>query len=311
MAAVTPDGEASTAAATVPPPLESLHADVERALRVAVDAGTAGAPSAAGEAVEYALLGPGKRIRPLLLLAAYRAGGGEPGPDAARLAASVEMVHAYSLVHDDLPCMDDDPLRRGRPALHVHLGEACAVYAGASLMPLAVWTIADAAERLGLERSRTRRLVTILTRASGGGGMVGGQFLDLEAEGRRLGKEELERMYRGKTGALLASAAEMGGVAAGADDDRTARLRRFGESVGLAFQIVDDRLDVTGSAAELGKASGRDRILDKATYPALFGLDEAQRRSRELVEEACRTVSGLPHADDLEVLAGWVVDRRR
>lgn len=309
-----------------PSELAGLAARVEAALPVVLDRELADAPEAVASPVRYAVLGPGKRLRPLLLLAGWRAAGGEatgpvateeaaaaaPQEDAAAaLACSVELVHAYSLVHDDLPCMDDDVLRRGRPTVHVRYGAAATVLAGAGLMPLAARTVWRAAASLGLEPARGRRLLGILADAAGARGMVGGQLLDLRAEGRATTREELERIHRGKTAALMAASVRMGAVAARAPVDTEARLGRFGVALGLAFQAVDDILDLTGEEAEIGKTSGRDVALGKATYPSVLGLEEAERVSRQLADEARRELAGLASTRELEILTDLVVERRR
>jgi geranylgeranyl pyrophosphate synthase len=260
--------------------------------------------------IRYAVLGPGKRVRPLLLLAAYRAAGGR-STAVEQLACSVELVHAYSLVHDDLPCMDDDVLRRGRPTVHVRFGVRAAVLAGASLMPLAILAIVRAAAAMELPEMATRRLVEILTGASGARGMVGGQLLDLRAEGRAVERSELERIHTGKTARLIAASVSMGGVAAGASEEHAARLDRFGLKLGLAFQAIDDILDLRGTTSELGKVSGRDEVLRKATYPALFGVAEAERISRQLVDSAARELEGLDPSGELRAMAAYIVGRSR
>ncbi len=261
------------------------------------------------EPIRYAVLGHGKRIRPLLLMAAFKATGGR-AQDAARIACSVELVHAYSLVHDDLPCMDDDVLRRGRPTLHVKFGPTAAVLAGAAMMPLAVRTIGLASHALGLSQDRASRLVVRLTAASGGQGMVGGQLLDLRAEGRPVMPDELERIHTGKTAKLIAAAVAMGGMAARAESTDVDRLERFGLRLGLALQAIDDILDMRGTTDELGKESGRDAVLRKATYPGVHGLAEAERLSRELVRSAEAELDGLPESDDLRMIADWILARR-
>jgi geranylgeranyl pyrophosphate synthase len=260
------------------------------------------------DAVRYAVLSPGKRIRPLLLMAAYRASGGEE-PEIADLALSVELVHAYSLVHDDLPCMDDDVLRRGRPTVHVKFGVPLAVLAGAALMPMAVRAILSGGSHLGLDAGTVDRLVHTLADSSGACGMVGGQLLDLRAEGQPVTMEELERIHSGKTGRLIAASALMGGIAAGASDAELEALQRFGMDLGLAFQAVDDILDLRGTPGELGKESGRDRVLGKATYPALFGIEKAEKISRALAEAAIAELEFLDRPEGLRVIASYVIER--
>lgn len=285
-----------------------LREAVEDALETMVREVGAGAPPGVDAVLRYAVLGRGKRIRPVLLLACYRALGGDH-PSAARLACAVELVHAYSLIHDDLPCMDDDALRRGRPTVHVRYGIGAAMLAGALLLPTAVRALVASAGRMELSEAATRRLLLALTDAAGPRGMVGGQYRDLRAEGRRISAEALEELHRGKTGALMAAAAEMGGIAAGASDSLLLRYRAYGDSLGIAFQVVDDILDRTGRPAETGKAVGRDRARRKASAPRVLGLEAARRLARSRAEVAVAEVEGLPGFAVLSALADAAVDR--
>jgi len=290
----------------------AVRARVDAALARILDRAAAGLPEEAADVLRWAVLGPGKRLRPALLLAAHRAAGGNPDAEAAvELGCSVELVHAYSLVHDDLPCMDDDVLRRGRPTVHVRHGTPAAVLAGAVLMPIAATTVWSAASDLALDGARARELLASLARAAGAGGMVGGQLADLRAEGRPVSREELEGIHRRKTAALMSAAVRMGAIAARAPEETVGRLTRFGRTLGLAFQAVDDILDVTGQDAELGKTSGRDAVLGKATYPSVLGLEEAGRVSRELAARAREELEGLGDTSELEALVDAVVERRR
>ena len=285
--------------------------------RTAVDAALAdiaagrlaGMPAPVAEAVRYTLAGGGKRLRGLLLLAAYDAVGGTD--DATALAAAVEVVHAYSLVHDDLPCMDDDDVRRGRATVHRAFGVPVATAAGLAMVPLAAQCAYDAAASLALPEAARGAIVQELMRASGAGGMIGGQLLDLEGEGLALSLEALERIHSAKTGALITAAVVLGGRAAGASDAQLEALRRYGASIGLAFQIYDDVLDVTATSDELGKTAGRDLALRKSTYPAHLGIEGAIARARALVEEACAALeaAGLL-TPALEQVARFTVTRR-
>ena len=261
------------------------------------------------EAIRYALLGEGKRLRAILLLEASRACGGPA--QATELAAAVEVVHAYSLVHDDLPCMDDDDVRRGRPTVHRVYGVEVATAAGLAMVPLAARSAYHAARALGLAPAECGAIVRTLMRASGGGGMIGGQLLDLEAEGVHLSLEAMERVHRLKTGALIAASVELGAQAARASDQRRRALAHYGAAIGLAFQIADDVLDLTATTDELGKTAGRDLALAKSTYPALLGVQGAIERAAALVEEACAAlaVEGLL-TPTLEQLARYIVERR-
>ena len=284
------------------------RAAVDAALLALCDRALGDLPQETSQAVRYSLLGEGKRLRPLLVLAAYRASGG--AADCTLLAAAVEVVHAYSLVHDDLPCMDDDAVRRGRPTTHVVYGAAVATLAGVAMVPLAARAALEGAEALGLPRPVRRAIVLELMRASGAGGMVGGQLLDLETEGRDLTIRELERIHRAKTGALIRAAVRIGGMAASLDDAGMEALTRYGEAVGLAFQIADDVLDATATTETLGKTAGRDAERGKRTYPALLGVDGARARAAALAEEACAALAASRvRANELSDLARYVVAR--
>jgi geranylgeranyl diphosphate synthase type II len=274
-----------------------------------------GAPSALREPIAYALATPGKRLRPILCVSAWRVVRPAHPPDAVyRLACAVEIVHTYSLVHDDLPSMDDDALRRGRPTVHVQFGERAALLAGAALIPAAVRVLDAAARDLGLDAPARGRLVAELCRAGGARGMVGGQWLDLQGEepGASVEAEGMERIHRLKTGALLAAALRIGGMAAGADARQAEALTAYGRELGLAFQIVDDVLDVTRTDAELGKTAGKDAGAGKATYPSLFGLERAERMARERTDRAVAALhaAGIRSAE-LEALAAFVLERGR
>ena len=271
-------------------------------------------PSSVEPAVRHGVLGGGKRLRPILCATAcrvVRSEDREPEDAVWDLAVSLELIHAYSLMHDDLPCMDDAALRRGRPTTHRAHGTETTIRAGAALIPMASLQAWRASERLGLGSRRSREVVRVLTRAAGGGGMVGGQLLDLLAEGRELGPEELTDLHGRKTGALLAASVRMGGVAGGADDAALEALDAYGRAVGLAFQIADDVLDATASASELGKEPS-DESLEKSTYVGLWGVDEARRRAGAVVEEGLEALRGKGLADPaLEALAGYVVAREK
>lgn len=264
------------------------------------------------EAIRYAVGAGGKRLRPILCVAGYRAVAGEPGPDVFRLAAALELIHTYSLVHDDLPSMDDDPVRRGWPSTHIVHGVPAATLAGAAIIPLAARTALEAAGALGLEETAQARIVLDLCRAAGAAGMVGGQLLDLDAEGRPVELEGLERIHRMKTGALLAVAPRLGGLAGRADDRVMTALDVYGRSLGLAFQITDDILDVTSSTAVLGKTAGRDTELEKATYPAVAGVDAAARRAREEAEVARAALEAVGlRSEELAALVVYAIERDR
>lgn len=261
-----------------------------------------------GNAIAYALDGGGKRMRGLLVLAAYRACNGTGL--ATDLAAAVEVVHAYSLVHDDLPCMDDDDMRRGRPTVHRQFDVPTATVAGLTMIPLAASCAFRAAVSLGLDAGEACEIVQRLMRASGAGGMVGGQLLDLEFEGKAATVEDLERIHRSKTGALIECSVVIGAMGARADAAQRSALARYGALVGLAFQIIDDVLDVTSTTAQLGKTAGRDAQHLKSTYPALLGIGNARSRAMHLAADACQDLSRawVSHGE-LEWLARYAVQR--
>jgi farnesyl diphosphate synthase/geranylgeranyl diphosphate synthase type II len=281
---------------------------IDGALARFADRHLAGLDGPVAEAIRYSLLGEGKRMRGILLLSAFDAAGGSG--DASELAAAIEVVHSYSLVHDDLPCMDDDDMRRGRPTVHRVFGVAAATAAGLAMVPLAALCAADAARALSLDAATVGSIVAELMRASGAGGMVGGQLLDLEGEGRPLALADLEEIHRAKTGALITAAAVLGGRAASAPESRLRALARYGAAVGLAFQIADDVLDVTATTHQLGKTAGRDVALKKGTYPALLGVDGAKRRAAALIDDGCRALDEVGLLTPaLERIARFSVER--
>lgn len=321
-------------------------------------------PDSLKSAVEYSLMAGGKRLRPVLVLLANEVCGGEQ-QNAISAACAIEMIHTYSLIHDDLPSMDDDDFRRGRPTSHRVFGEAMAILAGDCLLTLAFETITSSP----LEHRQVAELARILATAAGGAGMVGGQVLDLEAERGKFVKpengpqkqekkqnqscdsagnavpavadsvgscsvhlapngrmpdsgenvsnrmaetrvEELCRIHRMKTGALIVGALELGAVCASADQNSRQQLRRYGDCIGLAFQIADDLLDVTGDQSQLGKQPGRDVDLGKLTFPSLLGIESSRSKAEELVQEACQAVSFFgDHSVWLKDLAKFIVER--
>lgn len=268
-------------------------------------------PDPLGAAAAYALGTTGKRVRPALVLAAYHAAGGRSDAIAG-VAAAVEVVHTYSLVHDDLPCMDDDDQRRGRPTTHVAFDVPTATRAGWLLVPVAVELLVEAGDGLGLGSARVAEMARTLLDAGGFRGMVGGQWLDLAAEGRDLDAGELARIHRGKTGALIQACCELGGMAAGAGPERMAALAAFGQDIGLAFQVADDLLDATSSSSALGKTAGRDALLAKSTYVSVLGVAGARAEARRLADRAVARLqqSGLA-SGPLSDLAGFIIQRTR
>ena len=290
-------------------PLALERETVDRALHDVTAKQLENCAGSVADAVRYALEGSGKRIRGAIVLASYRACGGRG--DASRLAAAVEIVHAYSLVHDDLPCMDDDAFRRGRPTVHRAFDVRTATIAGVAMVPIAVRSAYRAARELGRSAEQAAEIVRELMRASGASGMVGGQWLDLAAAGVDTTVQELERMHRMKTGALLCASARIGARAANASEGIVAALDRFGAEVGLAFQIVDDVLDVTSTSDVLGKTAGSDASRGKRTYPALLGVNGALDRAREHVSAAREALAAQGIlSDELDALASYAVERR-
>ena len=258
-----------------------------------------------GEAMRDAVLGGGKRVRPRLVYAAGRLAG---APMAAldHAAAAVEFVHAYSLIHDDLPAMDDDDLRRGRPTTHIRFGEAHAILAGDALQTLAFEVLATAE----VDADVARQWVRLLGSAAGASGMVGGQVLDLAGETRALELPELDALHRRKTGALIHAAVMMGGVAGRLAADQTAALDGFGAEIGLAFQIHDDVLDETASTDVLGKPSGSDARQGKSTYVSLLGIEQARSAARDVFERACGHLAVFgERGEELLELARFIVQR--
>jgi farnesyl diphosphate synthase len=282
-------------------------ARVEQALS---DWVVADAPAGLGEAMRYAVLDGGKRLRPLLVLAACEAVHGNQEA-ALRAACAVELIHAYSLVHDDMPCMDNDVLRRGKPTVHVKFGQAQALLAGDALQALAFELLAP--EGSAVPASVQAALCRLLARAAGYAGMAGGQAIDLASVGRVLDESQLREMHRRKTGSLLQGSVLMGAACGCVDDQVSAALAAYGAAVGLAFQVVDDILDVTADCATLGKTPGKDAAHDKPTYVALLGLDGSRRFASELLEQALAALagSGLADTQALQALAMMVVNREK
>jgi len=263
-----------------------------------------------GAALEYALGTSGKRVRPALLVACYRAAGGR-APAIHRLGAAVEIIHTYSLVHDDLPCMDDDARRRGRPTTHVVFDVPTATRVGWLLVPVAVEVLGRACRELALDPLARQAVARSLLRASGIQGMVGGQWLDLAAEGRSLVADELEQIHSRKTGALIQAACVVGGLAAGARGALLEAFSAFGTDIGLAFQIADDVLDATATTAELGKTAGRDASLNKSTYVSFLGVEGARREAARLADRAVRWLARAPlDSASLASLASYIVTRQ-
>ncbi|HEY0788219.1 MAG TPA: farnesyl diphosphate synthase [Thermoanaerobaculia bacterium] len=273
------------------------------------------APAVIHEGMRYAVLGGGKRLRPILAIAAAAACGARIEPLLGH-AAALELIHTYSLVHDDLPALDDDDLRRGRKTTHVVFGEAIGILVGDALLTEAFRWLAEPLD--GVPPERLLRAIRAVATAVDSQGMVGGQVADLEAEQMQqrttdagLLLETLQFIHRNKTGKLLTASVELGGLLAGASEEQLGALRGYGESIGLAFQIVDDLLDIEGSAASLGKTAGKDAAQGKLTYPALIGVEASRKRAAELVESAVRSAGmiGGP-LNNLAPIARYITARR-
>ena len=295
--------------------LASVASEIEDVLVAIFDvATTPPVPTRLLSAMRYAALGGGKRLRPFLVVETARLLGGDQ-TTALRAGAAIELVHVYSLAHDDLPAMDDDELRRGKPTLHLAYDEATAILAGDALQTLAFETLADAAT--GTDAAMRAELVRLLAKAAGGAGMAGGQMLDLAAEGRFEGTSELSsqaivQLQAMKTGAILSCAVEMGAVIGRADAPTYQTLLSYGRALGAAFQIADDILDIEASSAELGKATGKDAGRGKATLVGLWGLEKARAELERLTGDALAALSGFgAEADVLRAAARFTADRRK
>ena len=266
-------------------------------------------PESLREAMRYSLLAGGKRLRPILCLAACELVGGDPS-QAMPTAVAVEMIHTMSLIHDDLPAMDDDDLRRGRPTNHKIYGEAVAILAGDALLTRAFEMVA--LRTSGVPAERLLSVVGELSLVAGAPGLVGGQVVDLESEGKEVDLETLEYIHLHKTGALLSACVITGALIGGADEELIKALRIYARGIGLAFQIIDDILDITASSEVLGKTAGKDLIADKTTYPKLLGLEESRKRADALVSEAKDALNPwAERAQPLLALADFITSRDR
>jgi geranylgeranyl diphosphate synthase, type II len=304
--------------------LDARRGEIDAALERILDStARAGCPPIVIESMRYSVMAGGKRFRPVLTLASAEAVGAAAGIDEAAAreralpaACAIELIHTYSLVHDDLPAMDNDTLRRGRPTSHVVFGEGMAILAGDGLLTLAFEVMGSDpiftdSEELGSDPVRRLRALGVIARAAGATGMVGGQAIDLEAVGQagQLDAESLRAMHARKTGALITAAAVSGAILAGAPDTLVGAIRRYAVELGLAFQIVDDILDVEGEAAALGKTTGKDAAAGKPTYPALFGLDESRRMADACLSRATQALDVAGIHGRLADIARWVVTR--
>ncbi len=266
-------------------------------------------PPSIHQAMRHSVFAGGKRLRPILAIEAARMIAGVLPLGVEQLGAALEMLHTYSLIHDDLPALDNDDLRRGRPTCHKVFGEAIAILAGDALQTCAYEVLA----RLACPPEARVRIIEEIARATGTrGGMIGGQVMDLEAEHKKPDAATLEYIHRSKTAALITASVVSGGMYAGAGDSDVALLRGFGQKVGLAFQIADDILDVTQSSEQLGKTAGKDTAAEKATYPALYGIPESERKAAELVSAGCAQLDSFAErAQTLKALATFLVERKK
>ena len=289
--------------------LKERAALVERALAQVIPE-PAGSEARLLEAMRYSLLGGGKRLRPILALAACEAVGGAP-ERAMGFACAVEMIHNYSLIHDDLPCMDNDDLRHGRPTNHRLYGEALATLAGDGLLTDAFRVLACSASD-GVPSAILLRTIADLAAAAGSGGMVGGQVIDLQSEGAPLSLDELKLLHAKKTGALFLASIVGGARIGGGSEPQLVNLDQYARALGLAFQVVDDLLDVEASTEQMGKRTGKDRAAGKATFPSLLGLDKSWQFARRLEQEAREALSEFGvNADPLRAIATFVVERKQ
>jgi geranylgeranyl diphosphate synthase type II len=294
-------------ASTLSPYIKRTRALIEKSLRTSIPAAST-KPATIHRAMRYSLLAGGKRLRPLLCCAASEACGGTIRA-ALPAACAVEMVHTYSLIHDDLPCMDDDSLRRGKPTSHVVFGEGIAVLAGDALLTEAFALLATAKPRA---RYTATDLITELARAAGSRGLIAGQVADLEAEGHQPTEPALYFIHAAKTGMLLRASLKLGAMCAGATKAQAASLDRFGFALGLAFQIQDDILDATQSAQKLGKSAGKDAAAGKMTFPALYGLEKSQALAGQWTDEAIASLKSFgPRGENLRALALSMLRRER
>lgn len=288
--------------------LKEYLVEKRRIVNAALDrwCGDAESPARIVQAMRYSLMAGGKRLRPILCLAASEAVGGEA--EAALVpACALEMIHTYSLIHDDLPAMDDDDLRRGRPTSHVRFDEATALLAGDALLTRAFEILSGNGDP-----ANGMRIIHEIATAAGYQGMIEGQMRDLAAEGAALDADALAEMHSLKTGALIRASVAVGAIAGGAAPARIEALSQYSSRIGLAFQVADDILNVEGDPGVMGKATGTDRDRKKSTYPALLGLEGSRRFSRRLVEEALSAIAGFDdRADPLRAIARYVVERKR
>ena len=284
---------------------ERVNTELERLLT------QPGVPARLSEAMRYSVTAGGKRLRPILCLAACEAVGGD-ADDILTAACALEMIHSYSLIHDDLPAMDDDAIRRGKPTCHVAFDEATAILAGDALLTLAFGSLSAARAADRPDADKWLAVIDLIAEAAGGGGMVGGQMLDMAAEGQSVDLPELERMQRLKTGALIQASVRAGALLGSAGAEQIERLDTYAANIGQAFQIADDILNVEGDPDRLGKAVGSDAARSKTTYPSLLGLDASKILAGEKIDQALNALAIFDNrAEPLRAIARYVIDRSR
>lgn len=263
------------------------------------------------EAMTYSLMAGGKRIRPVLCVAAAEAAGGNP-EDAVPAACALEMVHTYSLIHDDLPAMDDDALRRGKPTCHMAFDEATAILAGDALLTLAFQTLASIELSKAEQAAKWLRVIQLISYAAGYCGMIQGQMLDITSEGRQLTLAELKSLHRLKTGALIEASISSGAVLGGLNSNKISLFESYAQNIGLAFQVTDDILNVEGDPEIMGKAVGTDKLRNKNTYPSLLGLKKSKDFAGKLVENALQALESFDQkAEPLRAIAKYIVERKK
>lgn len=263
------------------------------------------------EAMHYSLFAGGKRLRPILCLAGAEAVGGDT-LETLPVACALEMIHTYSLIHDDLPAMDDDALRRGKPTCHVAFDEATAILTGDALLTLAFQLLASQEGTAGVPADRRLQVIHAVAAAAGYEGMIGGQMADIASEGNRIALSELEQLHLMKTGALINAAVITGAILGGGTSEQVRHLDRYAQNIGLAFQITDDILNVKGDPALLGKSVGTDKEKKKSTYPALLGLEKSRKLAAERIKEALQTLEYFDKkGDPLRAVAQYIIDRKR
>jgi len=263
------------------------------------------------EAMKYSLMAGGKRIRPILCMAATEAAGGD-AENALPAACALEMIHTYSLIHDDLPAMDNDALRRGKPTCHMAFDEATAILAGDALLTLAFQTLSSIEISGADQAAMWLRVIQLISHAAGYCGMIQGQMMDIASEGSQLTVAELQSMHRLKTGALIEASLCSGAVLSGLNSTQIQMLERYAQNIGLAFQVTDDILNVEGDPAMMGKAVGTDKLRNKSTYPSLLGLQESKKFAKKLVKNALKAIESFDHrAEPLRAIANYIIARKK